>query len=233
MLHALLVLILFGPADRTSGDRVTAQVATLLGSAGTVKSGAEAIHELGSHGVKDGDLLASPEIGDQLTRQSPELVVVRLDTRTTGGDAVVESTIWVHGHHERHVSIAGGGRDAVEGAVRGVLGIIAPLIPDAEDHGTGDDDARLPQLAHGEHWQELLAVVAPYGPPPPQQSARTFYYEVLALVHLQRLAAAQEALQRMRAQWPTHVLTGAADSLLHSEQSSPPEPTPSPATASP
>jgi hypothetical protein len=213
MAHLLLILLLVAPNDHDLGVRLCADLSTLVGAGGKVLVGAEATKQLETYGVRDGDLISSPEVGDQLTGRTPDLVLVRLETRKSGGDQVIESSVWLHGHVERHVAIAGQGYDAIDGAVHGVVAILAPLlVPDAG--AAQDQEARLPQLAHAEDWKGVLALVDPYGPPPAHQSARALYYGVLAHVRLGQLDRARVVLGRMHAQWHDHVLTGAADSLL-------------------
>jgi hypothetical protein len=224
MTKLLLILVLFGPSDKAIGDRVSAQVAALGGKSVRVLAGPEAAKELDGRGVKDVDLITSPEIGESLTRKG-DVVVIRLDHRKEGGDDVVETTTWARGHTERHVAITGNGGDAAEGAVRGVTSMVGPLLPDAADAQT--EETRLSQLADVGEWEELLQLVAPYGPPPAKpKSPRRFYYEVLALVRLDRLVPASEAAARMRAAYPDHFLTEAATSLIPPSAAPPAQPQP-------
>jgi hypothetical protein len=205
--------VLVTPLDHDLGDRVAADLATLVGSGGRVVVGAPAAKELESYGVRDSDLVSAPEVGNQLTGRSPELVLVRMESRLSGGDQVIESSIWLHGRLEKHVAIAGQGFNATDGAVHGAVAILAPLlVPDAG--GAQDAEARLPQLAHAEDWRGVLLLVDPYGPPSPHQSARALYYGVLAHVRLGQLERAREVLGRLQAQWPDQVLTGAAQALI-------------------
>jgi hypothetical protein len=232
MTKLLLILVLFGPSDKAIGDRVSAQVAALGGKSVRVLAGPDAAKELDARGVKDVDLLTSPEIGESLTRKG-DVVVIRLDHHKTGGDDVVETTAWARGHTERHVAITGNGGDAADGAVRGVVAMLGPILPEPED--AQNVETRLSQLADVGEWEELLQLVAPYGPPPAKpKSPRRCYYEVLALVRLGRLEPAVEAVARMRAVYPEHFLTDAASSLIPPHLSSPaPAPQPAPEQLTP
>ncbi len=213
MSHLLLILLLLPPSDHDLGVQLGADLTTLVGDGGKVLTGVPAARQLETYGVRDAELVSSPEVGDQLTERNQDLVLVRLESRKTGGDQVIESTVWLHGHVEHHVAIAGQGFDAAEGAVHGVVAILAPLlIPDAG--AAQDQEARLPQLAHAEDWHGVLSLVDPYGPPPPHQSARALYYGVLGHVRLGQLDRARVVLGRMQAQWHDHVLTGAAEALI-------------------
>jgi hypothetical protein len=227
MTKLLLILVLFGPSDKAVGDRVSAQVAALGGKSVRVLAGPEAAKELDARGTKDVDLLASPQIGESLTRKG-DVVVIRLENRRTGGDDVVETTMWARGHTERHVAITGNGRDAADGAVRGAVAMVGPLLPEAED--AASEESRLSQLAHVGEWEELLQLVAPFGPPPPKaKSPRRFYYEVLALVRLGRPERAEDAVGRMRYAYPDHFLTEAAAKLIPPRVSTSDKPAPEPA----
>src|SRR4051812_29801429 len=65
MTKLLLILVLFGPSDRTVGDRISAQLAALGGAGVKVLAGADAAKALESRGVKDVDLVSSPTLGEQ------------------------------------------------------------------------------------------------------------------------------------------------------------------------
>jgi hypothetical protein len=213
MTKMLLILVLFGSSDQESGERIAKELTALTGTSARVVMGAAAAKELDARGVKDSDLMASSAIGEQLTKRSPELVVVRIEGRTSGGDRVIESAVWSRGRVDRHVAIAGRGGDVVEGAAHGVVSIVAPMLPDSGD--TADaEDARLPRLADAGEWEELLQLAAPYGPPGPHPSVRHEYYEVLALTRLHHNDFARDALARMREAHPDHVLTDAAATLI-------------------
>ena len=213
MTKLLLILILFGSSDKAAGDRLAAQLTALGGANVRVLAGAEASKALETRGVRDADLISSPELGEQLTRHSTDLIVVRIDDRKSGGDDVIESTVWARGHVERHVSIAAQGGAALDGALRGVVGIVGPMMPEPGDPAS--EEARLPQLVDSGSWTELLQLVAPFGPPSPKpKSPRWCYYEVLALVRLGRMDSAVEAAARMRAAYPEHFLTASAASLI-------------------
>src|SRR4051812_14831315 len=223
MTKLLLILVLFGPGDKAAGDRVAAQIGELGGKSVRVIAGPEAAKELDARGLKDGDLVSSPELGEQLTRKD-ELLVVRLEGRKTVGDDVVETTVWARGHTQRHVSIAGAGSDAVDGAIRGVIAIVGPMLPEPDDRAA--EDARLAQYVDTGEGEGLLQLVAPFGPPPARpHSARWAYSEVRALVRLAGLDRAEDALARLRAAYPNHFLTEAAASLIPPRVNAPePEP---------
>lgn len=207
----LLILVLFSPADAEAGGKLAERMRDVGGTQVRVVVGAEALADLDRRGIKDSDLVTSPEIGSQLTRRSRDLVVVRLDSRRSGGDAVIETTVWARGRSERHVSIAGADGDALEGASRGAIAIIAPLLPEPTP---AEQDARLPRLVDAQQWEAVLQLVAPYGPPPANRLPRQHYYEVMALTRLGRRDDARDALTRMRAAHPEHVLTETAAGLL-------------------
>lgn len=212
MHHLLLVLLLISPRDQALGDRVAEDIRALLGTQGRVLVGAPAATELSHRGLRDGDLLSAPEVGEAMTQREPDVVLVRLESRRSGGDDIIDSAVWLRGHLQRHVAIAGGGHAASDGATRGVIEALAPLLE--QDAASDTDEARLPQLAQDEDWRGLLARVDPFGPPSPHQSARALYYAVLANVRLGRLEHAQEVLERLRARYPDHVLTQSAAALL-------------------
>ncbi len=215
MHQLILILLLFAPQDHDVGVRIGADLTAAFGDHARVLLGKDAIAELAKRGLKDADLASSPEVGEALTRTAPEVVLVRLDCRVTGGDQVIESAVWDHGRLDRHVSIAGGGHSATDGASHGICDALSGMISAASDDDA--DAGRLPQLVHAEDWLGVLALVDPFGPPPAQQDVHSLYYGVLANVRLGREAHAREILARMRAQHPSHVLTGAAGALLPAE----------------
>jgi hypothetical protein len=216
----ILVLLLIAPQDHAIAEKIGADVSAVLGEHGRVLLGADATAELARQGLKDADLASAPAVGEQLTLKQEDLVLVRLESRKSGGDQVIDSAVWMHGHVERHVSIAGAGHDVVAGASRGVIAVLASIVDQTSD-APGGEDARLAQLAESEDWSSILALVDPFGPPPATQSARALYYAVLANVHLERRGHAREVLARMRTQHPDHVLTAAAGALLPEEPAQP------------
>ena len=209
----LLILIL---ATGPHHEDLEAHLSESLGVSGGTKVhvvvGADALKELESRGVKDSDLVASPAIGDHLTEGDSHLIIIRCERSVAGGDAMIESSVWAHGHDNRHVAIAGGANDPdpTNGAISGILGLTAPWLPDATPSNP-DTDARYAHLADTDDWTALLDAT---GAVPEPKSPRVWYYTVLALSHLDRKADATAAFDKMHAAYPTHILTITAGSLV-------------------
>ncbi len=221
MVEMMMILVLFSGPDKAAAERIAQTLAEAGGKHVHVVLGADAAKELDARGVKDIDLVNSPDIGAQLTRKSSDLIVVRIEERKSGGDGVLESTVWVHGRTDHHVSIAGKKGDPVDGTVKGVLGIIGPFLPD--DQGAiATSDAKLAQLVDGSDWQGLFDVVSVAKP----QSARYGYYEVMALMHLSRVEEAKASLERLRAAHAGHFLVDAAAALVEPEKIEKPDSAP-------
>lgn len=213
MVEMMMILVLFSGPDQAAAERIAQSLAEAGGKRVHVVIGPAAAKELDARGVKDVDLVNSPDIGAQLTRKSSDLVVVRIEQRKSGGDGVLESTIWVHGRTDHHVSIAGKKGDPVDGTVKGVLGIVGPWLPD-DAGAVASSDAKLAQLVDTNDWQGLYDIVSVAKP----QSARYGYYEVLALMHLSRSTDARATLERMRTAHPGHFLVDAAAALIDPEK---------------
>jgi hypothetical protein len=207
----LLVLILAsGPHHEDLEGHLSQLLAAAGGDKVHVEVGDDALKDLESRGVKDLDLVASPTIGDHLTAADPHLMIIRCERSEAGGDEMIESCVWAHGHDNRHVAIAGKDADPSNGAINGILGLAAPWLPDHAGDGNPDLDARYAHLADLDDWTALADATATADPP----TARSCYYRVLALVHLDRKADAQAVYQRMRTDWPAHILTSSAASLV-------------------
>jgi hypothetical protein len=211
--NLLLVLILAsGPNHEELETHISESLEAASGDKVHVVVGADAVKELDGRGVKDIDLVASPAIGDQLTAADGHLIIIRCERSVAGGDAMIESSVWAHGHDNRHVAIAGGkDADPTNGAISGILGLTAPWLPDRKGNGNPDLDAKFAHLADVKDWNGMLDATATVAEP---KDARTWYYNVLALVNLGRKADAEAAFAKMKDAYPTHILTATAGALV-------------------
>ena len=217
----LTILILLGdPSGEAIARQVSEELARRGGPRVAVVVGPEAVARLEAKGIKAADLLASPNIGAHLTAPAPAgsegtapdpLVVVHLERREVGGDALVETRVWLDGRSDRHVAIVGKGGDPAGAVVHGVVGLLGHRLPGAAPiAAAGVDDAQLALLAERQQWLDLLGRLAGVAAKTPRQS----YYEVLAYVRLGQRDAAVEALNRLRAEHPDHFLVAAAAEII-------------------
>jgi hypothetical protein len=209
----LLILILAtGPHHEDLEAHLTEALNINGGAKVHVVTGADALKELDNRGVKDSDLVASPTIGDHLTEADTHLIIIRCERSVAGGDAMIESNVWAHGHDNRHVAISGGANDPdpTNGAISGIMGLTAPWLPD-QAPANPDLDARYAHLADTDDWTALLDATTAAADP---KSARVWYYTVLALEHLDRKPDAAAAYEKMHAAYPNHILTVTAAGLV-------------------
>ena len=216
----LTILILLGdPSGEPIAKLVGEELARRGGASLRVVVGSDALAQLEGRGIKAADLLASPNIGAHLTAPTSKegatvanpLIVVHLDRRLAGGDALVETRVWLDGRSDRHVAIVGNGADPAGAVTHGVVELIAHRLPGASAApSAGLDDAQLAQLAERQQWLDLLGRLAGVQSRTPRQ----IYYEVLAYARLGQRDAAVEALNRLRAAHPDHFLVAAAADLI-------------------
>ncbi len=199
-----------GPDTDPLPQRLAESITDAGGTRVQVVIGAEAVTELAKQGIKDSDLVATPALGEQLTGQKPDLVIIRLERRNSGGDGVIESVVWSKGHVDRHVAIAGKSSDPTEGAVNGIMRMLGPVIPDETSAAAGPDDERLAQLVTQAEWAALVEASANA----PAKTARHYYYHILGLSRLGKHEAAEAALAAMRAAWPGHFMIASAETLV-------------------
>jgi len=208
----LVLLLLADPAAQPAADAVRVRLQDTADAAKVPVRfvvGPEALVQLKAAGISDADLLAGPSVGDAFTKAAPRTALVRLERRLSGGNIVVESQVWVAGRHESHVAIADGkAAEPVESTARGLEQILAPWLTDGAVQDAGMTDQAVARLADDQKWHEVLAAPATGTP-------RSGYYRVLALVRLQRPIDAEATLQGLRAAHPHHVLTRAAEALVH------------------
>ena len=204
-------MILFSdPSGEAPAKAVSAELARIGGASVQVVVGADALKALEAKGVKESDLLSSPVIANHLTADDADLVVIRLDHRSAGGDEVLESRIWAGGRSDSHVAIAGKGGDPTSGALNGIIDTIGPRLPSAPGAADTAEDGQLSQLSERREWKTLLAGLADK----PGKNPRQFYYLVEAQVHLGQLDDARKTLDAMAMAHPGHFLIKAATSLL-------------------
>jgi hypothetical protein len=228
MSNLLLILVLFSdPSGEAAAKSVAAELSRLGGASVQVQVGAEALKTLEQRGVRDGDLVLTPAIPRQLTASEPNLVVIRIECRSTGGDEVVESRIWSGGVVESHVAIAGQGGDPTASAINGIIQVVGPRLPSQPGVAPTAEEGRLAQLAAQQGWRDLLAILGPVA----QKSPRQFYYLVLALVSLGEREQAEQNLEAMRKAHPDHFLIKAAAALMPVIVAPPVEPAPAPTPA--
>jgi hypothetical protein len=213
----LLILVLSGNPEAEPAAKPLAEALARLGGARVeVVAGAPARERLAAKGLRDGDLLAASENVRALTAREA-LAVIRIERRDAGGDAVLESRVWIEGRAEAHTAITGAAashENAAElgqRAVRGLLPLVAPLMPDtAEDARDERERTVLAALVRKADWQGVLERVQTERTPTP----RMRYFRVLALGRLNRLEEARAALAEFARVAPAHVLLRAAGDLL-------------------
>lgn len=211
MSHLLLILVLFSdPSGEKSAQVVTEELTRIGGKQVEVVMGAEAIKRLEILGMKSHDLVVSPTIANHLTASEKNLVIIRIDRRTSGGDEVLESKVWTGGRVDSHVAIAGKGGDPLSGAVSGIIQVIGPRLPTSPDIAPSHEDAELATLAQAKEWRALADRLDAKSEKDPRQ----LYYLVTARAQLGQTDAAREALAAMRTAYPGHFLTRAAETLI-------------------
>jgi hypothetical protein len=213
MKSLLLILILVsdqGGNDLAKG--VADELARIGGDRARILVADEASRSLQESGVKIADLVATPNIGEHLTDQRRDLIVIYLDRREAAGDIVVDSRLWLDGRSDRHVAIGVKGSEPIEPVVNGIMGLIDHRLPrsGAATSAAPGDEGRLAKLAEAQSWQAILGEIAGIK----ERSARQYYYEVLAYARLGQRDPAVEALGRMRLAFPGHFLIKAAEELL-------------------
>ena len=208
----LVLLLLADPSAQPAADAVRVRLQDTADSAKIPVRfvvGPEALAQLKAAGISDADLLAGPSVGDAFTKAAPRTAVIRLERRLSGGNVVVESQVWVAGRHESHVAIADSkATEPVESTARGLGQILSPWLTDGAVQDTAMSDQAVARLADDLKWREVLETPATGTP-------RNGYYRVLALVRLKRQAEAETSLTALRAAHPNHVLTRAAEALVH------------------
>lgn len=207
----LLILVLFSdPSGEPSAQIVTDELARIGGKQVEVVMGGEAVKRLEAHGMKVHDLVVSPTVANHLTASEKNLVIIRLDRRSSGGDEILESKVWSSGRADSHVSIAGKGGDPLSGAVSGIIQVIGPRLPTAPDIAPSTEDAELATLAETRDWKALAERLEPKTEKDPRQ----LYYLIMARAKLGQPDAAREVYGAMRAKYPAHFLTRAAETLI-------------------
>ena len=211
MSHLLLILVLFSdPTGEASAQIITDELARIGGKQVEVVMGAEAVKRLEAHGMKPHDLVVSPTLANHLTASEKNLVIIRLDRRSSGGDEIMECKVWSGGRTDSHVSIAGKGGDPLSGSISGIIQVIGPRLPTAPDIAPSPEDAELASLAESKEWKllaERLELKADKDP-------RQLYYLVMARSRLGQPDAAREVFALMRTNHPGHFLTRAAEALI-------------------
>lgn len=228
MEHVLLILVLLGdPSGEALAKGVAAELVRRGGQQVQVVVGPEAKAAIEKQGVTIKDLLITPNIGAHFTAaqagKPPAPIILYIDRRDAGGDAVVETRAWFDGRAERHVAIAGSAdgksTDPLPAVTAGVIGLIGHRLPgNAQAAKPGVvDEVRLAQLAEHRQWLDLLGLLAGVTDKTPRQR----YYEVLAYAKLGQRDPAVEALNQLRTSFPGHFLVAAAEELIPSATGAP------------
>jgi len=225
----LLILILLGdPSGADLAHGLGADLQRRAEDKAQVLVGADAMAALKERGLTARDLMATPNIGTHLTGGNPPapIIVLHVDRGERGGDVIVETRVWVDGRSERHIAIAGDGKDALPAVLSGVLSLIGHRIGAPQRLGPPDDN-ELARLAENNRWLDLLTRVAEVTDRTPRQR----YYEVLAYARLSQRDAAVVALNHLREESPGHFLIAAGEELIppKPEAVTVPEATPAPA----
>lgn len=211
MSHLLLILVLFSdPSGEKSAQVMSEELARIGGKQVEVVMGGDAVKRLEGMGMKVQDLVISPTIANHLTASEKQLVIIRLDRRSSGGDEILESKVWSGGKTDSHVAIAGKGGDPLSSALSGIIQVIGPRLPTAPDAAPSDEDAELATLAEAKEWKLLAERLDPKSEKDPRQ----LYYLVLARSRLGQPDEARTALTAMRTAFPAHFLTRAAEALI-------------------
>jgi hypothetical protein len=211
MSHLLLILVLFSdPSGEMSAQVVTEELTRIGGKQVEVVMGAEAIKRLELLGMKSHDLVVSPTIANHLTASEKNLVIIRIDRRTSGGDEILESKVWTGGRTDSHVSIAGKGGDPLAGSITGIIQVIGPRLPTSPDIAPNHEDAELATLAQAKEWKTLAERLDTKTEKDPRQ----LYYLIMARAQLGQQDTAREALAAMRIAYPGHFLTRAAETII-------------------
>ncbi len=211
MPHLLLILVLFSdPSGEASAKIIAEELGRIGGQQVQVELGPAAVQQLEKLGVKQHDLVVSPNLANHLTATEKQLIIIRLDTRLVGGDRLMESKVWAGGRADSHISIAGNGGDPLASAVSGIIQVIGPRLPTQPDIAPSLVDAELTTLAEGKEWTALIARLADI----PEKDPRQLYYLVMGHARLGHFEEARAQYATMQAKHPGHFLTRAAEVLV-------------------
>lgn len=212
----LILILLGGPDDQVLGQRLADEMARTGGAKVQLLVGAAAAQELTTRfGIGPDDLLATRNLGNQLTRNQERMLMLHLSTREALGakpgekaDVVAEIQVWTRGRQEVVTSIVGKGSDPLPGLLRNLNPILDPLL--GNPAAASAPAQTITALVRREAWTEVLAELAAIE----KKDPRHRYYEVLAYTRLERPQAAAEALARMREACGQHFLVAAAEELV-------------------
>ncbi|MHC5068388.1 MAG: hypothetical protein ACYTF0_07335, partial [Planctomycetota bacterium] len=155
------------------------------------------------------DLAASKHLGQMATRDLPDVVLLRLETRAAAGDQVVDAALWAAGAYQR-LTVISGGEGAGDPLTPLAVGVVEALPGWAEAGGVVARSVAIVDLVEVEDWIAVLTALAARSDPSPRER----YYGVLAYVQLGRREAAEVALAKMRAAHGQHFLVAAAEGLI-------------------
>jgi hypothetical protein len=213
MTPLLLILVLFSdPNGEDPAKIISEELSRIGGQQVQVVVGPDALKQLEQHGMRAQDLIVTPTLGNHLTDTERNLVIIRVDRRIVGGDAIIESKVWSNGRTDSHVSIAGKGGDPLAGAISGIIQVIGPKLPTQPDIAPSKEDQEITQLADGKEWkllaERLLAVT--------NKDPRQYYYLIQAQAQLGQVEDARKHFADMKSLFAGHFLTRAAESLVPS-----------------
>lgn len=209
----LLILVLFSdPAAEPTAKMLTEDLTLRGGTHVRVLTSTEGYKELEKKGLRDGDLVTSPVLAEQLTSQDTHLAIIRLEHHLVAGDQVVESRVWSVGRCDRHTSITGKGGDPSPAVVGGVVDILSSVLPNATNAADANKSTDFPALVQRQAWKEIVASLATKA----DKSAREYYYLTFAQVHLKD-ATAKDTVAAMAKAFPGHFMVKAAEGVLPAE----------------
>jgi hypothetical protein len=208
-----LILVLVLLADQGSaplGQELVTVLQQQFPSGIELQLDPQAGERLEAYGVSRADILADRNIGRQLSRFEP-VVIIHLEDRASGEDRVLTAQLWFDGRSESYVAIAGPEGDPVPDLINGISHLLRPqLAPRGAASAEAQEQLPLAMLVEREAWQPLLGVLASRE----DKSPRDWYYMVLAYVRLEQRDAAVLALNEFRAAHGGHFLVAAAEAII-------------------
>jgi hypothetical protein len=204
---ALLVLVL------SAGDPGSRQVAEAAAKAlrselpaVRLAYGPEAVRELVNRRMTDAELTVRGIRPLEVTAGDRRVLIVRIERRQAGDDAVVDVDCWAAGRRDSCAAVAGGGGDPSPAASDGTVRLVrAAVVAVADTPAAGQEDqALIARLIAAADWAGLVKAAEL------QPSPRLLHAAVLARLRLGDRDGASEAAQVFAGKFPGHPLAVAA-----------------------
>lgn len=211
-MEAVLLILILSAGDPDSGAAAQAIAAAMReqDAKAQIILPPDSAKLLAERGLRDADLIERSEKALLATAKDLRVVLVRVERRDSGADRIIDIDLWSGGRVDRMSAAVSQETDPLPLAVEGARRLLREAAHDPAGAAERSDRAFITGFADRGDWKGLVVAVAAR----PDARPRLRHAAIMARLRLGDHEGAVAALAAMRADFPEHPLTAAANAAV-------------------